>query len=388
MLSSLRKLKENKNLRNLRNLLILLFHWLQYRFNNKNFKGKKINFIVEKANWAIRWDGIYITNSINKFIAKGVAIISTFPLINSENKVIHFASQYMWLDWHKFLPKNNKYIVSFFHGKHEDGYKVSEHINAFLSTKDSIHKVITASSLVKKRLIKWGIPKRKIILIHTGVDTKLFSLPTPAKRIKVRQELGFTTKQLVIGSFQKDGIGWGDGNEPKYIKGPDIFVNTVEIIAKKLPTIVLLTGPSRGYLKNELAKRNIKYIHFYLDKYEEIINYYHALDLYIVSSREEGGPKPLIESMASGVPVVTTNVGMGQDFIKDKINGGIVNSFDPKVIAEKSLEIINLPKQKLIIEARKDVMKADWNIVAKLLWDKAYKPALKELNSLKIDKDY
>ena len=113
MLSSFKKLKENKNLRNLRNLLILFFHWLEYKFNNKNFKGKKINFIVEKANWAIRWDGIYITNSINKFIEKGVAIISTFPLINSDNKVIHFASQYMWLDWHKFLSKNNSFLESY-----------------------------------------------------------------------------------------------------------------------------------------------------------------------------------------------------------------------------------------------------------------------------------
>ena len=72
---------------------------------------------------------------------------------------------------------------------------------------------------------------------------------------------------------------------------------------------------------------------------------------------------------------------MGQDFIKDKINGGIVTCFDPKVIAEKSLEILKLPKKELIFQARKDVMKADWNVVAKLHWEKAYKPALEELNS-------
>ena len=188
MLGTLKKLKENKNLRNLRNLLILIFQCVTQKFNNKNFKGKKVNFIVEKANWAIRWDGIYITNSINKFIAKGIAIISTVPLINSDKKVIHFASQYMWLDWHKFLSKNNKYIVSFFHGKYEDGYEVSKHIQSFLETKDSIYKVITASSLVKKRLIKWGIPNKKIILIHTGVDTTLFSIPTPEKRNKIRKK--------------------------------------------------------------------------------------------------------------------------------------------------------------------------------------------------------
>tara|TARA_B100000886_G_scaffold340490_2_gene310443 strand:+ start:87 stop:1256 length:1170 start_codon:yes stop_codon:yes gene_type:complete len=382
ILGFLENLKNNPTIRLLRKFLILIYKCIQHKIDNKKLKREKINFIVEKANWAIRWDGIYITNSINKFIAKGISIISTIPLLQSDKKVIHFASQYMWLDWHKLLPKKNKYIVSFFHGKHEDGNNVSKHIDEFIRTKDSIYRVITASSLVKKRLIKWGIPNKKIVLIHTGVDTSLFSIPTQEKRLIARKKLGITNNKLVIGSFQKDGIGWGDGNLPKYIKGPDIFAKAVEIIAKKFPTIVLLTGPSRGYLKNELDKRNIRYKHFFLEDYEEIIHYYHALDLYIVSSREEGGPKSLIESMASGVPVVTTNVGMGQDFIKDKINGGIVNCFDPIVIAEKSLEILKLPKKELIFQARKDVMKADWNVVAKLHWEKAYKPALEELNSI------
>ena len=81
----------------------------------------------------------------------------------------------MWLDWHKLLPKKNKYIVSFFHGKHEDGNNVSKHIDEFIQTKDSIYRVITASSLVKK-INKMGDSNKKIVLIHTGVDTSLFSI--------------------------------------------------------------------------------------------------------------------------------------------------------------------------------------------------------------------
>ena len=29
--------------------------------------------------------------------------------------------------------------------------------------------------------------------------------------------------KIIIGSFQKDGVGWEEGNEPKLIKGPDIL---------------------------------------------------------------------------------------------------------------------------------------------------------------------
>tara|TARA_B100000212_G_C27371155_1_gene532615 strand:- start:66 stop:1277 length:1212 start_codon:yes stop_codon:yes gene_type:complete len=370
------KFKSNKKSRSIRNIYLIIFEIYIKNIFIRNKKNTNINFIVEKANWAIKWDGIYISNALNKFLKDYHTSITSIPLINSNSKVIHFASQYMWLDWKNILPQRHKYIVSFFHGKPEDSKEVENHIKEFVSTKDSIFKVITASSLVYKRLIKWGIPSKKLVLIHTGVDTNLFSIPSMAKRNKVRKKLGFKNNEIVIGSFQKDGIGWGDGLIPKKIKGPDIFVNSVELISKKLNLVVLLTGPSRGYVKKELTKKNIKFKHFYIDNYEEIVDYYYALDLYIVSSREEGGPKPMIESMASGVPVITTNVGMAKDFIKDKENGGLVESFKPEDIANKSLEILNLPKENLISKAREDVLKADWDLVAKLHWEKAYKPAL------------
>lgn len=374
------KLKRNKTLRLFRNFLEILVKLHFKSLLKENKKDISINFVVEKADWAIRWDGIYITKSINRNFKNDLSQISSVPKINSNKKVIHFASQYMWLDWEKLLPKRHKYIVSFFHGKPDDSDEVRQHIDNFLKTQDKIYKVITAANLIQNRLISWGIPKEKIVLIHTGVDTKLFNIPTLDRRNKIRKKLGLKDNDLAIGSFQKDGIGWSEGEYPKLIKGPDIFVKTVELIAKDLPIKVILTGPARGYIKKELYKRNIRFKHIFLKNYEDIVTYYHALDLYIVSSREEGGPKPMIESMASGVPLVTTNVGMANDFIRDNINGGIIKTFDPNDLAKKSMEILNLKKETLIQEARKDVLKADWDVVARFHWENVYKPALDSIN--------
>ena len=71
---------------------------------------------------------------------------------------------------------------------------------------------------------------------------------------------GIKKNEIVIGSFQKDGQGWAEGYIPKLIKGPDLFVKSVEIISKEVPIVVLLTGPARGYVKKELSKRKIKFI--------------------------------------------------------------------------------------------------------------------------------
>tara|TARA_B100000886_G_scaffold337424_1_gene298100 strand:- start:4677 stop:5807 length:1131 start_codon:yes stop_codon:yes gene_type:complete len=369
---------KKKFIKYLKNYLKILFFKLNIFNNFPKHHDTKIKYVVEKENWSIKWDGKYISSKINQKLNSNIISISDLPDINKKNKLIHFGSQYMWVDWYELMPNDKKYVVSFFHGKKSDGPKVKEHIEDFLKSQNSIYKVITASSLIQQRLLNWGIPKSKLEIIPIGVDTNLFSMPSNIQRLKIRKKLGLRKDQLIIGSFQKDGQGWVEGNIPKLIKGPDLFVRSVEIIAKQFPVVVLLTGPARGYVKKQLSKRQIKFIHIFAKSYNEIADLYHALDLYIVSSREEGGPKAIVESMASGVPIISTNVGMAKDFIIDGKNGGLVDSFDPKEIAHKSIEIINFSEKEVIINtAREDVMRADWRNVAYMYWDKVYKAGIK-----------
>jgi glycosyltransferase involved in cell wall biosynthesis len=121
---------------------------------------------------------------------------------------------------------------------------------------------------------------------------------------------------VVIGSFQKDGVGWGNGDEPKLIKGPDIFLKVIEKLRHDIPNLfVLLSGPSRGYVKKGLDAMGVPYRHEYLSEYKDVSRLYDALDLYLITSREEGGPKACLESMAKGVPLVTTEVGQCRDLV-------------------------------------------------------------------------
>ena len=377
MLSAILK---NNFFRYLKNYLIFLKEKIKIKLNLRKNANGKINFITEKENWSIRWDGEYIKSSIKKRFNEDIVYLSHFPKLSLEKQVLHFGSQYMWLDWQKILPKNNKYIVSFYHGKPEDSQQVRKHIDDFLKSKNSLFRIITASSIVYQRLLNWGVEKEKLSIIPIGVDTKLFNISNSTFKNKIRSKLGFSKDEFVIGSFQKDGVGWDKGNEPKFIKGPDLFIKTIELIAKELKIAVLLTGPARGYVKNELSRINIKFRHIYLDSYEEIAAYYQALDLYIVSSREEGGPKAIVESMASGIPIISTDVGMARDFIVNNQNGSIIEDFDPKKISQKSLEILlDTNKEEKIRNARKDVMRADWNIISQNLWKDVYFPALREL---------
>ena len=67
---------------------------------------------------------------------------------------------------------------------------------------------------------------------------------------------------FVVGSFQKDGVGWEEGLEPKLIKGPDVLLAAVERLRQRVPELwLLLTAPARGYVKEGLERIGVPYRH-------------------------------------------------------------------------------------------------------------------------------
>ena len=348
------------------------------KINNYGSKRKCIQFIVEDADWAIRFVGKSIKNEMDK-IHPGQMEITTEPY-KVINKVVHFGSQYMWLNWGNYMSRKNKFVTTFFHGKPEDGDEVKLHIDTFLESIPRLNKVITASSLVEKRLIEWGVPSKKLSKIPLGVNTNFFNLARNDEKNNIRNLIGIPSHAIVIGSFQKDGVGWKDGLLPKMIKGPDLFISTLKILASKgYPIFALLTGPARGFVKKELEINGIPFHHTYLSNHNDLKRLYHALDIYLITSREEGGPMGLLESISCGVPVVTTNVGMAKDVITDVKTGSIADEICPEIIAKKVEQIILMSqkeKDDLKKRARKVISKFDWRIVAEKHWEKIYKPLI------------
>lgn len=339
--------------------------------------GPPVRFVIENADWSVRWDGEQICNTVDE-IARGCVSVTNQPQ-RLANRLVHFGSQYMWLAWGQHMSATNRYIVSFFHGKREDGPETSRHIDEFLKSVPRLARIVTGASLIERRLLDWGVPREKVVRIPIGVDNDLFQPPSPAQKARVRGRLGIPDDALVIGSFQKDGIGWGEGKEPKMIKGPDLLVDAIERLRVEFPVVVLLTGPARGYVKQRLESLGVPYVHRYVKHHTELVECYHALDLYCVSSREEGGPKGLMESMASGVPVVATPVGMAPDLILDGITGWITTGFSGEELAHKARAIFALSDSDLHqvrLRARQAVSVADWSVVGRDHWSKVYQPLL------------
>ena len=183
-------------------------------------------------------------------------------------------------------------------------------------------------------ILESGIDSEKVFLIPIAIADDVFEPQTAELKKQYRQQYQVPQDAVVVGSFQKDGQGWGEGLEPKPVKGPDTFLKTIEVLKESVAELfVLLSGPARGYVKKGLERLKIPYKHIFLEDYSKINQLYQCLDLYIVASRQEGGPKAVLESMACGIPLVTTRVGQAMSLVKNEQNGLMVEPEDFEALA-------------------------------------------------------
>jgi glycosyltransferase involved in cell wall biosynthesis len=191
-------------------------------------------------------------------------------------------------------------------------------------------------------VLESGIDPPKVHRIPLGINLTHFPMRTVASHRNARLELGLPPDATVIGSFQKDGEGWGDGDRPKLIKGPDVLLAVLEQLKDDVPNLwVLLSGAARGFVRRGLERLGIPYVYRWVSNYSDIGSLYHASDLVLVTSREEGGPKAVLESMATGVPLVSTRVGQAPDLVQDGVNGRLTGVGDVPALASAARDLLH-----------------------------------------------
>jgi len=160
--------------------------------------------------------------------------------------------------------------------------------------------------------------------IQTLTDKKITSIPlwiNPqdwyfiSDKSLLRKKYGFIEKDFLIGSFQRDTEG-KDLISPKLIKGPDLFIKIVKEMSLKNKNLkVVLTGKRRQFVISELEKYRIPYKYFEMVKSCQINELYNILDLYLVTSRLEGGPQAIVECGITRTPIISSNVGIAEQVL-------------------------------------------------------------------------
>jgi len=285
-------------------------------------KNKKVYILGEEGTgWSIDKDRYYTQKAIEQL--DGYEITN-----NIFNADIIYA---IW--WNKLLTIPFKIFNTFFKKK------IIATITNDLSHQESMAKklidkvniFVYASSKQKNVLEKLGIKSEKLIFNPFYVDEAVFK-KLAISREEISNKLNIDYKaienKVLIGSFQRDSLG-SNLTQPKWQKDPDMLINIIKLLDKNKYTL-LLAGPRRHYVIEQCKKYGINYIFVGDESYIENKNddisinsltiekmpyLYNLVDIYIVSSKSEGGPKAIPESLLCETKVISTDVGFASDLL-------------------------------------------------------------------------
>ena len=215
-------------------------------------------------------------------------------------------------------------------------------------------KIIVTSNYVKS----FFGDTYKIKTIHNAVDLNRFDIDPIKSRFNIRKEFGIREDSKVIcmiGSIQKE-------------KGHYILVESAKEIIKaynNIKFLIVAGGVSEKYahswkgkikkalgipfgnlerMTNQILKNNLeKYFIFtgYRDDIPEILS---ASDIVVfLSQKAEGFGRPIIEGMASGKPIVVTDIGPSRELL-GKGCGILVKVNDIESIKNSIIKLIDNPK--------------------------------------------
>lgn len=201
------------------------------------------------------------------------------------------------------------------------------------------HRIIAVSQAVADALTAW-LPRvtPKVTVVHNDVDPARLNA-TPNADQAVRTELGISDDAPIILS--------GGGLE--YRKGVDILLYALaqlhppiagkvggKAVAPNVQPVALIagTGPDGDKLRclaNDLGlSQSIRFLGFRRD----LPSIMAAADVFVLSSRWEGGPMVVLEAMVMGTPVVATTIGRVPELIEDGVHGLLVPPENPQPLAE------------------------------------------------------
>jgi glycosyltransferase involved in cell wall biosynthesis len=241
-----------------------------------------------------------------------------------------------------WLESSHRLGLSYFHGRPgTPGYpEFDEAYEALRMHADRIDRVQVTHREMQELVLAAGVAPERVFKIPIGVDIGRFPFGNHAARAAARATLGLPQDAFVAGSFQKDGVGLGAGLEPKLVKGPDTLLSALEQLKGSVPELhVLLTGRARGFVRAGLDRLRIPYVHHELASRDDLARAYHALDVYLVTARQEGGPKAVLEAMATGARLVTTRVGQAPELVVHGENGLLVDVDDVEGLVAAVREI-------------------------------------------------
>ncbi|HXY74633.1 MAG TPA: GT4 family glycosyltransferase PelF [Dehalococcoidales bacterium] len=235
-------------------------------------------------------------------------------------------------------PESHNQLIKFYQSVVRTSYQNADYLMP-ITTKYIINEV------------QFGAAPEKIKVTPVGIKTDYFvpqnSLANPrngktpligcfGRVVPVKDQINLIrAAQKVLGSANANFVFIGEIQDDEYYLECQDLVNDLELTD------------------------NVKFV----GHVENVLEWYHRTDIFVLSSKSEGVPLALLEAMSCGLPCVCTGVGGIPDIIQDRSMGYLVPPNDSDTLASKIIELIKNKELRIQMgEHAREVVKREYTV--------------------------
>lgn len=234
-------------------------------------------------------------------------------------------------------------------------------------------KVISVSEGAKKSTVdKKNICADKVIVMHNAIPQEKYDVLTPGEKEIEKKSLGINPDYKIIGTVTR----------LRAEKGNEYFLKAASEVLKIFPKtkyIIVGDGPIREELQQLCKKLNIEEKVIFYGFSNNVQKMYSLFDITIIASVAEAFPYALLEAIAMGKAVVSTDTDGPKEILVNGETGLLVPVKDSKMLAKKIIYLLENEEEikRLGLNAKKESEKYDINIYVKKL-EEEYQNLLSE----------
>ena len=180
-----------------------------------------------------------------------------------------------------------------------------------------------------------GMPENRVRVVYNGINLEPFE-ERPANDAGIRQELGLSVEDfLIIQVARLDGL-----------KDHLTAVRAMSEVVRKIPharLVLVGEGPERAKIEPLIEELGLQDHVILLGARRDVPRLLFTADAFLLTSISEGIPLTIIEAMAAGLPVVSTDVGGVREILGEPLIGRLAPAGDEHQLAEALTELAEAP---------------------------------------------
>lgn len=194
------------------------------------------------------------------------------------------------------------------------------------------HTIVANAEAVASRLRREGVSRNRITVVPNGLDLSAYSprvLPTALRRVAMVANL-------------RPG------------KGHDTLVEASAILLRRFPDAqfdLVGDGSERARLEEMMASHGVRAAFTFAGHVENVAQRLRQADVFTLPSESEAFPNAVLEAMASGLPVVASDVGGIRELVQHGRSGLLVPPRNPPALADAIGRLMAAPPEAHVFAA-------------------------------------